>query len=81
MLAFSRECVSDGTHSLCVVCTGEFETDSALFIDILIHREALNPGTYTLAFEKKTWSFELPEAAVNQGFPQVLYGVQVDLRE
>lgn len=70
----------DGTPCLACVCVGEFETDLALFIDILIHREALQPGTYELVAGEKSWSFELPEAAVKQGFPQVLYGVQVDLK-
>lgn len=80
MLAFSKEQASDQTPALCAVCVGEFESPDALFIDILIHREALQPGTYELVAGEKSWSFELPEAAVKQGFPQVLYRVQVDLK-
>lgn len=81
MLAFSRERVPEGTPALCAVCVGEFETPDALFMDVLIYREALKPGTYTLAHNEKTWSFELPAGAASQGFPGCLFRVQVDLKE
>lgn len=77
----SLEVMADGSPCLEAFAVGEFEDPTAIFLDILYYRETLTASTYTLTCGGLTYSVALPEAATNKGMPEVLFNVQLDLRE
>lgn len=84
MIFKSLETLANGDPWLEGIAVGDFETPTALFIDIFHYRETLPAGTYTLEGEGRTYTFDLPqeEAQVTElGFPGILWNVTLQTTE